>query len=233
MTLSCCQSHLTHKLVLAIMGMTTAEKHGLVTLNESATSLLEECRVPRKLILASASPRRARLLKQIGLTFQIMPSGVDEDEIVRHNPLANAQAVALSKARDVAASVEDGIVIGADTQVLADGEVLGKPRDATDAERMLLKLNGKTHQVMTGVALVDANTGYEEAWVETTLVTFRKLSADEITNYVSTGEPMGKAGAYGIQGRAATFVERIEGCHFNVVGLPLAKLSQRLRTLSK
>ena len=189
--------------------------------------------MPKKLILASASPRRARLLKQIGLTFQVIPSGVNEDEIVGHDPLANVQAVALSKARDVAARVEDGIVIGADTQVLADGEVLGKPRDAMDAAHMLLKLNEKTHQVMTGVALVDAKTGYEEAWVETTLVTFRKLSADEISNYVSTGEPMGKAGAYGIQGRAAAFVERIEGCHFNVVGLPLAKLAQRLRTLSK
>lgn len=228
-----CQSHLTHKLVPAIMKATTAKNNLLVTPNGSATNSQEERRVSKKLILASASPRRAQLLNQIGLTFQVIPSGVDEDEIIRHDPLANVQAVALSKARYVAARAEDGIVIGADTQVLADGEVLGKPKDATDAERMLHRLNGTTHKVITGVALVDAKTGYEEAWVETTMVTFRKLSLDEISDYMNIGEPMDKAGAYGIQGRAAAFVERIEGCHFNVVGLPLAKLVQRLRTLSK
>jgi len=184
-----------------------------------------------KLILASASPRRRRLLKQIGFTFQVIISDVDEDDIVSHDPLINIQAIALLKARAVAASVEDGIVIGADTQILMDGETLGKPMDEADAARMLSELSGRSHEVITGVALIDADTGREETWVETTLVTFRELSEEEISEYVDTGEPMGKAGAYGIQGRAAAFVERIEGCYFNVVGLPLAKLSQKLRKL--
>ena len=183
----------------------------------------------KELILASASPRRRQLLRQIGLEFRVMPSHVNEDQILHHDPLENVQAIALSKARNVAARVERGIVIGADTQILADGDVLGKPDAPEDAVLMLSKLNGKTHRVVTGTALVDAETGFAETWVETTLVTFRKLSEDEILSYVDTGEPMGKAGAYGIQGRAAAFVERIEGCYFNVVGLPLAKLVQKLR----
>ena len=187
--------------------------------------------VSRKLILASASPRRRRLMKQIGLTFQVMPGEVDEDEIFSSDPLENIQAVALLKARDVAARVEDGIVVGADTQILIDGETMGKPADETDAARMLSRLSERNHQVITGVALVDAGTGLEKTWVETTLVFFRELSESEISAYVHTGEPMGKAGAYGIQGRAAAFVERIEGCYFNVVGLPLAELSQNLRKL--
>jgi len=183
----------------------------------------------RELILASASPRRRRLLKQIGLEFQVMPGHINEDQIFHHDPLENVKAIALSKAREVAAKVKHGIVIGADTQILFDGEALGKPGDPEDAVLMLSRLNGKTHRVITGMALVDAETGSEETWVEITLVTFRELSEDEILNYVETGEPMGKAGAYGIQGRAAAFVERIEGCYFNVVGLPLAKLVQELR----
>jgi septum formation protein len=189
--------------------------------------------VSKKLILASASPRRRQLLEQIGLIFQVMPSGVDEDDddIVGRDPLANVQAIALRKARDVADRIENGIVIGADTQILADGEILGKPEGAADAVRMLSKLSGRVHRVITGVALVDAATGSEETWVETTLVTFRELTEGEISAYVKTGEPMGKAGAYGIQGRAAAFVERIEGCYFNVVGLPLAKLAQKLKEL--
>lgn len=185
----------------------------------------------KELILASASPRRRQLLEQIGITFKVVPSGVAEDEIIYDDPLAMVQAIALRKAHDVATSVKSGIVIGADTQILIDGELLGKPEDEADAERMLSRLSGRTHKVITGVALVDAESGFEETWVETTLVTFRKLSEDEIDAYVRTGEPMGKAGAYGIQGRAAAFVERIEGCYFNVVGLPLARLVQRLRAI--
>jgi septum formation protein len=168
-------------------------------------------------------------LKQIGLEFRVMPSHVNEDQVLHHDALENVQSIALSKARAVAARVERGIVIGADTQILTDGEALGKPGDTEDAVLMLSRLNGRTHRVVTGMALVDAETGVEKTWAETTLVTFRELSEDEILNYVATGEPMGKAGAYGIQGRAAAFVERIEGCYFNVVGLPLAKLVQELR----
>lgn len=185
--------------------------------------------MPRQIILASASPRRRQLLNQIGLTFRVIPSHVDEDDVVRHDPLANVQAIALRKARSIADKMEDGIVIGADTQVLVDGEILGKPENEADAVRMLTKLSGKEHRVITGVALVDAESNFEETWCETTLVIFRELPEDEIADYVNTGEPMGKAGAYGIQGRAAAFVEKIEGCYFNVVGLPLAKLAQKLR----
>lgn len=185
--------------------------------------------MPRKLILASASPRRSQLLKQIGLTFQIMPSNIDEDEIFSHDPLVNIQEIALRKARDIATGMKNSIVIGADTQILMDDEVLGKPLDAADAASMLGKLSGRTHQAITGVALVDSETEFEETWVEVTAVTFRQLSEDEIADYVNTGEPMDKAGAYGIQERAAAFVERIEGCYFNIVGLPLAKLAQKLR----
>ena len=160
-----------------------------------------------------------------------MPSNINEDDIVGSDPLANVQTLALRKARDVSAKAKDEIVVGADTEILVDGEVLGKPNDEGDAARMLSRLSGRTHQAITGVALVDAGTGIEKTWVETTLVTFRELSADEISAYVETGEPMGKAGAYGIQGKAAAFVERIEGCYFNIVGLPLARLVQNLRKM--
>lgn len=183
----------------------------------------------KKIILASASPRRESLLKQIGINFQVIPSNVDEDDFDHSDPATHAQILALKKAQDVAARIKNGIVIGADTQVIADGEVLGKPLDEADAVRMLSKLQGKTHKVVTGVALIDAETGIEETWVETTEVTFREVSKEEIFDYVKTGEYNGKAGAYGIQGMAGAFVKRIEGCYFNVVGLPLAKLSQKLK----
>ncbi len=185
----------------------------------------------KRLVLASASPRRQQLLRQIGLVFDIIPSEVNEHDVIYHDPLANVQAMALRKAKDVAARIGRGIVIGADTQVIIDGEVLGKPIDKADALRMLSKLSGRTHQVVTGVALVDIDSGLEETWVEKTLVTFRKLTVNEIYDYLETGEYIGKAGAYGIQEKAAVFVEKIEGCYFNVVGLPLAKLVQKIRKL--
>jgi septum formation protein len=185
----------------------------------------------KKIILASASPRREQLLKQIGVNFQIIPSNVDESIINHSDPLINVRVLALNKARDIASRVNDGIIIGADTQVIIDDEILGKPEDENDAIRMLSKLNGRKHLVITGVALVNTETGIEETWVETTEVFFRELLEGEILDYVKTGEHIGKAGAYGIQGMAAAFVERIEGCYFNVVGLPLAKLSQKLRRL--
>lgn len=185
----------------------------------------------KKLILASASPRRRQLLEQIGLVFEVIPSEVNEQEIIYHDPLANVQAIALRKARDVASKIGEGIVIGADTQILVNGEILGKPIDKADALRMLSRLSGKTHQVVTGVAILDVETEFTETWVETTLVTFRKLTIDEISAYLDTGEHIGKAGAYGIQGKAAAFVERIEGCYFNVVGLPLSKLVQKIRRM--
>jgi septum formation protein len=187
----------------------------------------------KMIILASASPRRKQLLEQIGLVFDIMPSNIDENNLMHHDPLKNIQAIALHKAQDVATKVNEGLIIAADTQILINGHILGKPIDERDAINMLSKLNGRVHKVITGVAILDVQTGFKETWVETTLVKFRELSFDEIIAYIESGEYEGKAGAYGIQGRAAAFVEKIEGCYSNVVGLPLSKLMQRLRLLSK
>jgi len=186
-------------------------------------------RLHPKLILASASPRRSQLLKQIGLEFEVIPSGVDESAVFTREATEGAKLVALSKARSVAKRVTEGLVIGADTVVVDAGEAIGKPRDMEDAVRILTQLSGKTHEVITGVALIDARTGRENVWAETTKVTFRELSDVEIREYVEVEKPLDKAGAYGIQGRAAAFVSRIEGCYFNVVGLPLASLAEKLK----
>ena len=181
-----------------------------------------------KLILASASPRREQLLKQIGLDFEVMPSNFDESRVCTSNPTESAQQAAIEKAKAVAKKLSEGIVIGADTIVVYAGEVMGKPKDQSDAVRMLKQLSGKKHEVITGVALVNARDNREYVWSEATLVWFKKLSDMEIKKYVESGQPMDKAGAYGIQGRAAAFVEKIDGCYFNVVGLPLASLLVKL-----
>ena len=182
-----------------------------------------------KLILASASPRREQLLKQIGLDFEVMPSNFDESRVCTSNPTESAQQAAIEKAKAVAKKLSEGIVIGADTIVVYAGEVMGKPKDQSDAVRMLKQLSGKKHEVITGVALVNARDNREYVWSEATLVWFKKLSDMEIKKYVESGQPMDKAGAYGIQGRAAAFVEKIDGCYFNVVGLPLASLVAKLK----
>jgi len=181
-----------------------------------------------RLILASASPRREQLLKQIGLDFEVIPSNFDESRVCTSNPTESAQQAAIAKAKAVAKKLSEGIVIGADTIVVYAGEVMGKPKDQSDAVRMLKQLSGKKHEVITGVALVNARDNREYVWSESTLVWFRKLSDMEIKKYVESGQPMDKAGAYGIQGRAAAFVEKIDGCYFNVVGLPLASLVVKL-----
>ena len=183
------------------------------------------------LILASASPRRSVLLSQIGLTFKIHPSGIVEPP---HNVYANTpvsevtQELALLKATSVTQYYDAGLIIGADTLVSLDGVLLGKPTDDADASVMLSRLSGTCHEVVTGVALIDAATGQARVWTETTQVYFRELHSTEITDYIASGEASDKAGAYGIQGRGAAFVRRIEGCYFNVVGLPLASLVEHL-----
>ena len=187
-------------------------------------------KVPR-LILASASPRRASLLSQIGLTFAVCPSDVVEPPLsVYSNKSASeiTRELALIKAKAVAQDHNDGVIIGADTLVSLDGELLGKPSDDADALKMLTRLSGNSHEVVTGVTLIDAATGRNSVWSETTQVDFRELSSTEITAYIASGEASDKAGAYGIQGRGAAFVRRIEGCYFNVVGLPLASLVEHL-----
>lgn len=190
-------------------------------------------KIPR-LVLASASPRRAALLSQIGLTFKVRPSDIIEPSPNVHlNTPASAvtQKLALLKAMDVAQHFNESIVIGADTLVSLEGTLLGKPTDDTNAFEMLTHLSGTCHEVVTGVALVEAGTGREVVWSETTQVYFRELHSTEIAAYIASGEVSDKAGAYGIQGRGAAFVRRIEGCYFNVVGLPLASLVEHLFNL--
>jgi septum formation protein len=174
------------------------------------------------LVLASASPRRLRLLKTIGFEPTVDPADVDETIDPGSDPARSAVELAVRKAMSTSARYpsDDTVVLGADTVVTIDGELLGKPADTTDAVAMLTRLGGRTHQVHTGVAVVTGGCRFDG--VATTLVTMRTLNPDEIEAYVGTGEPFDAAGAYAIQGRAAVFVERIDGDHSNVVGLPLA-----------
>ena len=190
------------------------------------------------LVLASASPRRRELLAQAGYTFEVRPADLPEDPRPGEEPVAYVVRLAREKAEAVyraLAGQESGaelidrrelVVLGADTTVVVDGEILGKPQNAADAARMLRMLSGRTHRVITGVALATAE-GTEVA-AEVTAVRFVALAKEEIAAYVATGEPMDKAGAYAIQGRAARWIPRIEGCYFNVVGLPLALVTAML-----
>lgn len=183
------------------------------------------------LVLASASPRRRELLTQAGFAFTVAPASINEDLCPGENPLAYVTRLALEKAQIIYARLDSQddsmLVLGADTTVVApNGEVLGKPADAADAARMLRLLSGATHQVITGVAVVSA-FGVETA-AEVTPVSVLTLSDEEIAAYIATGEPMDKAGAYAIQGYAARWIPRIQGCYFNVVGLPLALVAGML-----
>jgi septum formation protein len=183
-------------------------------------------------ILASRSPRRLALLSQIGLTVRVVVSDVPEDLDPALEPEANAESLARLKALHVARTIPEGIVLGADTIVVIDHHVLGKPADEADATRMLQLLSGRTHTVYTGFALVDRPSGTIVSGVEATNVTFRELPLDEITAYIRGGSPMDKAGAYGIQDDyGAVFVTRIEGCYYNVVGLPLARVFEEVKKL--
>jgi septum formation protein len=182
-----------------------------------------------KIILASSSPRRKELLDQAGIPFTVMPSSVDESSVkLSGTPEKMAEQLAHAKALDIAEKLTGGIVVGADTIVVCDDEVFGKPIDDDDAFRMLKKLNGREHFVITGVSVINAADGYEKTAHEKTKVMFAKLSDGEILSYIHTGEPRGKAGAYAVQGKGALLVKGIEGCYSNVVGLPLRKLSDML-----
>lgn len=183
----------------------------------------------QEIILASASPRRAELLRRIGLKFRVVPSDVEERLEGSLDARSLALKLASEKAEAVAVRHPEAIVLAADTVVCCDGEILGKPADWRDAARMLQLLSGRTHEVSTGVVLRRECTGQERKEVVTTRVTFRRLSQEEILGYLATGEPFDKAGAYGIQGYGALLVEGIEGCYSNVVGLPLAKVGEMLR----
>lgn len=177
---------------------------------------------PARVILASSSPRRHELLNLIGIAHEVYPSNVDESPLDGESPTAHAERLALAKATAIARVETNAVVVAADTVVVVDGDTLGKPRNAEDAQAMLQRLSGRTHTVVTAVAAAHGPAVYSD--VEQVAVTFRPLTASEISAYVATGEPLDKAGAYGIQGYGATIVERIDGDYFAVMGLAIARL---------
>ena len=189
-------------------------------------------KLDKKLILASASPRRHKLLKQLGFDFEVIVSNIDETNHADLSPESHVKVLAFEKARHVAQGLkEPAIVLGSDTIVVLDGEVLNKPVDAEDAERILKKLSGRTHKVFTGIALIDIPSNKYRTEFQETEVTFRILTEEEIKAYISTGSPMDKAGAYGIQDDfGAVFVSKVNGCYYNIVGLPLEMLYSSLKS---
>jgi septum formation protein len=185
-----------------------------------------------KIILASASPRRAEILRNAGLPFTVLSSAVDETPFPDEAPHEYVARVAAAKAELVAArAIGPGIVLAADTIVTLDERILGKPRSELDARHMLKALTGRTHTVLTGVTLIRLPDAERVNFVEATLVDFAEISDEEIARYLATDEPHDKAGAYAIQGRAGRYIPRIEGCYFNVVGLPIARVLQALTEL--
>ncbi len=190
-----------------------------------------------KLVLASTSSRRMEILSAVAWPFETMSAGVDERRLLSEAPGAYVRRLATAKADAVAKRLSVGLVLGADTTVVTSGELLGQPRDAEDARRMLRLLSGEWHEVLTGVALVRA--GHPNSSVvdhESTRVRFGEMSEAEINWYVGTEEPMGKAGAYAVQGKAALFIEEIQGDYFNIVGLPVRlvyKLARKMQGRSE
>lgn len=187
----------------------------------------------KKIILASGSPRRSEMLRNLDIDFTVIKSNADESGV---NPegipvSVYVQELALLKAMEVygRVSAEDALIIGADTVVAIDGEILGKPADEADAFRMLKSLSGKTHQVYTGICVVRSDDGYSVCQNECTDVTFAELTDDEINEYIHTKEYEDKAGSYGIQGKGSLLVEKISGDYFNVVGLPVRKLVKLMK----
>ncbi|MGH9718028.1 MAG: Maf family protein [Candidatus Acidiferrales bacterium] len=189
-----------------------------------------------RLVLASASPRRAEILRNARVAFEVRAALIDESPRAGELPGHYVQRLALEKAQAVADGYTDRkgndgttIFIGADTTVVIDGEMFGKPESEEDARRMLRRLSGRVHDVHTGMALIRRPSAWEKVAKEITRVTFAQLSNEEIESYVASGEPFGKAGGYAVQGIAGRYITRIEGCYFNVVGLPLARLHSLLR----
>jgi len=183
----------------------------------------------KPIILASASPRRAEILQKLGLSFAIQPSSIDENISTGLPPAEYAVELAKRKAQAVAAKISNGIVIGADTIVVVEKKILGKPVSTAEAGAMLRSLSGKTHRVFTGFAIFDRPSNRAAAGVEMTEVTFRNLEEAEIAAYIRSGGALDKAGAYGIQDMSAVFCERLNGCFYNVVGFPLTKFYLVLR----
>lgn len=206
--------------------------------NERASQAAHAAGAPRlkgmtPLILASSSPRRSEILTAVGWPFETHPAGVDETRLADEGPEDFVTRLARAKAEAVAQSRLFGLVLGADTTVLVDGEILEKPRDADDARRMLRRLGGRRHEVLTGVALVRAETGQTVTGLERTRVRFAETNDEEIDWHVQTGDVLDKAGAYAIQGRAALFIEAIDGDYWNVVGLPVRLVYELARGLEE
>lgn len=186
----------------------------------------------QRIILASGSPRRKELLSQlIGDSFEVIVSSYEEPEIEDMDPESLVLHHAVQKAHDVAGKLHEGVIISADTMVLCEGKLLGKPDSDLQASRMLEQISGRKVQVITGLVLIDVNSGKELKDTVLTVVSIKQLSTDEIASYVASGEPIDKAGAFAIQGKGAAIVERIEGDYFNVVGLPLFALSGMLKQI--
>jgi septum formation protein len=182
-----------------------------------------------KIYLASKSPRRRKLLKQLGLNFKSFSVNLNEEILDSEHPVQTVKRLALHKSSVAVKKVKNGIIITADTIVVLGKEIIGKPKNEKDAFNILMKLSGKTHIVYTGFVLHNLNNGKKIVEYEKTDVTFRKLMPDEIRDYIKTGSPMDKAGAYGIQDDfGAVFVKKVNGCYYNVVGLPLAKVYKSL-----
>lgn len=187
--------------------------------------------LPKPLILASQSPRRAQLLRHIGFEVDVIPANIDETADSSAFPEKLAVDLARQKAQAVADQIKNGFVVGADTLVVLSREILGKPRDATEAREMLHFLSGNTHEVFTGFAIISRPENLSVAGWERTAVTFRELEDWEINRYIEIDHPFDKAGAYGIQDTSALFVESIHGCYYNVVGFPLTKFYVSLKSL--
>ncbi len=185
----------------------------------------------RLIILASASPRRSELLESAGIRFDVVPGHIDETPLPGEEPVPHVLRLAREKAQEVARREDGRWFVGADTIVLCDGEIMGKPKDDADAVRMLRKLSGRAHEVVTGYAVVDRTADKVLTEAVSTSVVFKELTDAEIASYVATGCPLDKAGAYAIQGGAAHMVRRIEGSYTNVVGLPLCEVVAALREL--
>jgi septum formation protein len=190
------------------------------------------------LVLASASPRRRDLLRNAGIAFTVCPANIPEIPLAGESPRACAERLAREKARATVRQHPGKVVLGADTIVVAEGQILGKPCDEAEATRMLRLLSGRTHQVITGICLVgpvrrtenqELGAGFEDTRSECTLVSMTTFSDEDIHSYIATGEPMDKAGAYAVQGLASRWIPRIEGDYFNVVGLPVALVHRMLR----
>jgi len=182
----------------------------------------------KKIILASASPRRRELLKHLGLTFEVIPSKIEEDVKYGEEPCEHVLRLARLKAQEIARDQDSAVIIGADTIVVLGGEILGKPKDEEEAFAMLSQMSGRVHRVFTGFCVLDASDGSEYSEAVESKVRFKHLTPEEIRGYIKTGEPMDKAGAYAVQGRGSYMIKEIQGSYTNVVGLPLCELVEVL-----